>query len=306
MNSLAEIMEQYKYRRVFFEPVGGNHGDTLIELGSRYFLSQYRLDFVDQPELADLIIVNGSGSFAVELWNPGLPGLKKLAANFPALPMIVLPSSFQFFQSDFASCFCERTAPAYLFARDAASYERIASLKYPSEVIPSLQCDMTFELAGSPFLETLKKSVLSKHILVIERFDREATTHSSYGIHVSDSLKKVTPAALTRFVKKGLHLLRRRKSGFTSSALARLLAEFPEYTGLPVIAEDVSSNVGFTFDQFIQLISQAAVVISNRLHAAILAAMLNKTTIVLSGHPYGKLEACYDYSLRQYPKVYLW
>jgi exopolysaccharide biosynthesis predicted pyruvyltransferase EpsI len=233
-------------------------------------------------------------------------GLKKLAANFPALPMIVLPSSYQFLHTDFDSCFDKRTAPTYLFAREAASYARIANLDYSSPVLPFLHRDMSFELWASPFLEVLKKSTQSKHILLIERFDREATTQSAYKMDVSNAVKSAVPAQVKRFLKKRLHHIRRSKSGFTSTALSRLYSEHPEFRGLPVIAEDVSSNVGFTFEQFIKLIAQAAVVISNRLHAAILAAMLGKTTIVLSGHPYGKLEACYEFSLKDYPNVSLW
>ncbi|OGO27517.1 MAG: hypothetical protein A2Z16_17440 [Chloroflexi bacterium RBG_16_54_18] len=306
MTKLAEIMDEFDQRRVFFEPVGGNHGDTLIELGSRFFLSKYQLDYVDRPDLADLLIINGSGSFAVELWSPGLVGLKKLAAYFSALPIIVLPSSFQFLHTDFASAFLERTAPAYLFAREAESYARIANLDYPAPVYTFLHPDMAFELRDSPFLDVLKESVQSKHILLIERFDREATTQSIYEMNFASSVKKAVPAPVKRFLKKGLHHIRRQKSGFTSSALSRLYSEHPEFRGLPVIAEDISSDVGFRFEQFLQLIAQAAVVISNRLHAAILAAMLGKTTIILCGHPYGKLESCYEFSMKDYPNVSLW
>ncbi len=306
MTKLAEIMDQYDQQRVFFEPVGGNHGDTLIELGSRYFLAKYQLEYVDRPEQAQLLIVNGSGSFAVELWSPGLVGLKQLSAKFPALPMIVLPSSYQFLQTDFASAFLGRTAPTFLFARETASYARIANLDYPAPVYPLLHPDMAFELRDSPFLEVLQKSTQSKHVLLIERFDREATTRTTYEMNVSSSVKKAVPAPVKRFLKKGLHRIRRQKSGFTTGALSRLYSEHPEFRGLPVIVEDVSSNVGFTFDQFLQFIAQAAVVISNRLHAAILAAMLGKTTIVLSGHPYGKLEACFEYSLKDDPNTRLW
>jgi len=165
---------------------------------------------------------------------------------------------------------------------------------------------MAFELRDSPFLEVLQKSAQSKHILLIERFDREATTQTSYELNVSGSVKRAIPAPVKRFLKKGLHRIRRQKSGFTTGAVSRLYSEHPEFRGFPVITEDVSSNVGFTFEQFLQLIAEAAVVISNRLHAAILAAMLGKTTIVLSGHPYGKLESCYEFSMKDFPNVSLW
>lgn len=286
--------------------MGGNHGDALIELGSRRFLERFQFEYVMQPEQAQLLIVNGSGSFAVELWSPGLAGLRRLAKKFTHLPLFILPSSFQVNESEFPFCFEQRTAPAYLFARDHASFARIADLEYPSEVFPYLHRDMAFELEGSDFLEDLMKSSQSSHILLIERFDREATTSAPRELHVTNSWRSILPAPLKRLLKKGLHRFRRQMSGFTSSALSRLYAEMPVYKGLPVIAEDISSPVGFTFDQFNLLIAQAAVVISNRLHAAILAAMLGKTTILLSGHPYGKLEACYESSLKDYPNVFLW
>lgn len=306
MTDLSEILDQYNHQRVFFELVGGNHGDTLIEMGARFFLSKYQFDYVDRPEQAQLIIVNGSGGFAVELWSPDLAGLQNLARNYPSHPLIVLPSSFQFTQTDFASCFDQRTVPAYLFARENASYARITGLKYTSAVFTFLHRDMAFELQDSPFIKSLLSVSQTKHILLIERFDREATTHSPQELNISNSVKKALPAPLKRLLKKRLHQIRRQKSNFTSSALNRLYAELPEFIGLPVIAEDVSSNVGFTFEQFSHIITEAAVVISNRLHAAILAAMLKKTTIVLSGHPYGKLEACFEYSLKDYPNTYLW
>lgn len=306
MNSLDEILQQFRSQPVFFEPVGGNHGDTLIELGSRHFLSKYHLDFVTPPDQAQLIIVNGSGSFAVELWSPGLAGLRKVTCGYPQKTVVVLPSSYQFDLVDFPGCFEGRESPAYLFARELASYERIARLAYPASVFPLLHHDMAFELAGSPFLHDLKKSAQDRHVLLIERFDREATTHHSMEIKLSSTLRARVPAPLKRLIKSKLHLLRRQKSGFTSQALDRLYSERPEFKGLPVIAEDVSSKVGFTFEQFLQTIAQAAVVISNRLHAAILSTLLEKPTIVLSGHPYGKLESSFDYSLKKYPNASLW
>jgi exopolysaccharide biosynthesis predicted pyruvyltransferase EpsI len=307
MITVREILNQYSSKRVYFEPLGGNHGDTLIEMGSRYLISQLGMILESDPRNAEVIVINGGGGFCVELWDKNLGGVQQFAQTYPDQPLIILPSSVFFQESNFASFFTGRSAPAYLFARDPYSFNMIRSLAYPAEVYVGLGDDMAFELRQSPFLVELRSRVEEKHILIIERFDVESATGTPQSINPSKLIKNILPGPLKHFLKKMIHKQRTMMTPFTHLALERLDKINAGYKHLPVIAQDVSSNVGFTFDQFSLAIAQAAVVVTTRLHAGILAAMLGKPTYFYStSGSYLKIRGCYEHSMAHLPNVDLW
>lgn len=307
MVTLDAVLEDLRGKTVFFEPAGGNHGDALIEMGSRKVLKERGILLTGDARQADAVVVNGSGGLGVELWNEGLTGLRNLAQAFREQPFIVLPSSFYFEADHLAACFVSRTAPAWLFARDRRSLERLGSQTYPSDVQIGVADDMAFALRDSPFLAGLKQKSAARHILLVERFDREATTAPPQPIDVPSPLRRYTPRSIKFLLKKMVHQRRVASSTFTPTTLDRLYAQAPEYVGLPLMNQDISSTVGFTFEQFLDAIAAAAVVITTRLHVGILAALLNKPTYLIASHSgYRKLESVYEYSMADMPHVHLW
>jgi exopolysaccharide biosynthesis predicted pyruvyltransferase EpsI len=254
-----------------------------------------------------VIIVNGSGSFAVELWSPGLDGLRHYAQAFRDKPLVVLPSSYYWLATDFPGCFDGRRSPAYLFARERYSYELIRAQRYASAVHVGLDDDMAFALQDSDLLAQLKRAARCRHVLIVERFDAEAVTGLERQLHASPRTVAVVPGALRRALKRVVHRQRTHSSGFTGQVMERLCDAHPHYRKLPVVSEDISSQVGFTFEQFTHAVAEAAVVVTTRLHVAILAAMLDKHTCIVAGQGrYRKLVGCYEHSLARFKNVELW
>jgi exopolysaccharide biosynthesis predicted pyruvyltransferase EpsI len=69
---------------------------------------------------------------------------------------------------------------------------------------------------------------------------------------------------------------------------------------------DVSLNSLLSFEHFCVVISHASIVLTTRLHVGILAAMMEKPTIIVPGSvKYGKIQGIYDYSLHDYSNVQL-
>lgn len=306
MVELAGVLAALRGKQVFFEPLGGNHGDTLILLGSKHVLAQYDIRLVADPHAADAIVMNGGGALGVEMWSPKLEGLRGYAQTFRDKPLVVLPSSFAFEGDALATCFSHRTAPAFLFARERYSFDKLTQ-PYPSEVHTGMADDMAFALRDTPFLSDLQKQVAARHVLLVERFDLEAVTAPPQPIAVSRSLKQYVPGPLKRALKSLVHRRRVASSNFTPTTLARLYREAPQYSHLPVVAQDVSSQLGFTFAEFQQAIAEAAVVITTRLHVGILAALLDKPTYLIRGTgSYPKLQGVYEYSLAKFSHVSLW
>ena len=302
-----KILNQFRGCKVYFEPVGGNHGDTLIELGTRHIFNKYNIETTLDPKQAEAIIINGSGSVGVELWSKNLGGLKHYAKKFNNLPLIMLPSSFYFQNCYFPDIFDTRTAPSFIFTREKYSYELIKYYDYSTDVSIHIGHDMAFELINTNFFRGLKSRCSNRHILIVERFDREAVTGSPRNIPISNRLKKHIPDSIKHSLKKIIHHQRTSTTNYKNLALNRLFELSKQWNNLPVVEEDISSPVGFTFDQIIDAIVNSAVVVTTRLHVAILAVLLDKPTFIqIKPSPYPKLKACYDHSLSHFNHVHLW
>jgi len=83
----------------------------------------------------------------------------------------------------------------------------------------------------------------------------------------------------------------------TREDLARELSKMFSEIGYPTVVSDVSVNE--TFSHFVDLISNASLVITDRLHVGILGSILKKPVILLSGS-YFKNFAVYQYSLKYF------
>ena len=307
--TVQEILASYAGQKAFFEPVGGNNGDKMIEMGSRVALEAAGIRLVQDAAQADLLVINGSGSVGVDFWSPGLGGLRQYAQAFNNRPLIMLPSSFHLWGTEFTDCFARRAAPAYIFAREQFSHQLIKKQRVSPSVIMGIDHDMSFCLKDTPFMADARRNSSKQHVLIVERFDHEGYAYTPHINHttVGTRLKTFVPKGLRPQAKHLLHVLRVRGSSFTEEALRRIYAIAPGTKNLPVIADDISSSVGYNFDQFSDRIIRAAAVVTSRLHVGILAALLGKPTILYQvPGDYRKLLGVYQYSLSDKPNVTMW
>ncbi|BAZ48935.1 exopolysaccharide biosynthesis protein-like protein [Nostoc sp. NIES-4103] len=308
LNPLLEELSKYRGKRIFFEPLHGNNGDKLIEMGSREMLQKLGANLVNQPQQADAIVVNG-GAGMTDIWVHGFHTLRNYNCLYPQTPLIVLPSSFWFTETNFASLFSKRVAPAFIYAREPYSLKTLKDLVFPGDVRLGIDHDMAFHLQDSLYIKNLQSKTAQKHILIVERNDPESVT----GSYQSEQTISTTKSSyIPKFIKRPIrryiltplkHAALAKSLGeqganttFVQESLNQVLQDHPNLAGLPVFAADISNPDLCSFHTFSKLIAEAAVVVATRLHVGILAAMLDKPTYIKSGS-YHKIRGIFEYSL---------
>jgi exopolysaccharide biosynthesis predicted pyruvyltransferase EpsI len=306
-------LEHYRGRPVFFEPLEGNNGDKLIKLGSHILLRSLGVMLTREPKHAEVIVFNGGFAMS-DIWRHALEKLKYYSRRYPDIPLMVLPSSFYFDTTDFTSLLEGRRTPVFLYARERASLKILEAIAFPCDASLGLDHDMAFYLRGTAYLQQLQSQKATEHILLVERGDLESLT----GVHarpwggVSRYLPRAVKRPLKQFVFNPLKRLAQACNGhtmtptttFARETLARVWAEYPQLEGLALYNADISEPYICSFQRFGQLIAKAAMVVTTRLHVAILAALLDKPTYLKSG-VYHKIAGVYEHSLSGYPHVRL-
>ncbi|MEL7472573.1 MAG: polysaccharide pyruvyl transferase family protein [Planctomycetota bacterium] len=305
-----QALESLKGLRVYFDPIWGNNGDDLIRWGAERALQRHGLDLTRELSSAQAIVVNGGGSL-IDIRGPSrVPqdNLKRYAQAHADKPLVVLPSSVLFEDTDFGSFFAGRETPAWVFARERISLEQMRRFEYPPAVQLGLDNDMAFQLQDAPVVERLKRSARSKHLLIVERADLERVSGEAIQAMPGPNwLKQAIPPAL----RMTAHRLRARlkpaqpTTEFAQQALALLKADGLAGDADPIIYGDISEPRVCSSERFLRLIADAKAVVSTRLHVGILAAMIGKPTIVVKGR-YHKILGIHDYSMADWSHVRLW
>jgi len=314
LKPLHAELAQFRGKRIFFEPLEGNNGDKLIEMGSHTLLQSIDAKLVPNPKQADAIVVNG-GAGMTDIWLHGLGTLEKYNSLYSETPLIILPSSFSFTKTDFPALFRDRKAPALIYARERYSLKLLEDFTFPSDVRLGLDHDMAFHLKDTSYFKYLQTRETQKHILIVERDDAERVTNTSHQPQ-KPNWKRHIPWSIKRPINRHLLWKLNRRSiakqlgelglqtEFAQEWHQKVLIDYPEFGTLPVFAADISSPALCSFDRFSQLVADAAVVVSTRLHVAILAAILDKPTYVKSGS-YHKIQGIYEYSLPERSNIRL-
>jgi exopolysaccharide biosynthesis predicted pyruvyltransferase EpsI len=305
-SSLDGQMAAYRGRPVFFEPLGGNNGDRLLTAGSEAALRKWQVQRASQPEDAEVIVVNGSGGMR-DIFPTVVATLKHYLVEFPQTPLIVLPTSYDFKLVDFPSLFSGRRAPVTLFARERYSRELLGKMLLSPSVRCDLDHDMAFRLRGTPFLERLRRHSAERHVLLVERRDAESVGAAPRE-PIRIPFKRAIPVQLKRPFKRIWVRARERVSARTSPffeyAYGMATLEHPYLSGFPVYRADISDHSMYSFHQFCIRVRDAAAVVTNRLHVAILAALLSKRVYISTG-VYHKVRGVFEHSLADDRRVRL-
>lgn len=258
-----------------------------------------------------------------DLWSIGLRKVKNYSLIHSKTPLIILPSSFLFKKTNFPALFSGRTAPAYIFSRERYSLEILQSLPFNETIRLGLDHDMALCLADSDFIRKNENLSQERHLLIVERRDPESSTISRSG-EQSDrtekgllkSIKKNIPKSAKQSVNNQFLWPLKRvvnhssigkldlKSEFAKEQLERLHISDPTLSDLPIFYADISLASVCSFSRFVRLIAHSKVVVSTRLHVALLASMLGKNTYLKTGN-YHKIKGIYEYSLTDKNNVYL-
>lgn len=304
--TVMEALQEHAGKRLYFEPLGGNHGDRLILEGARLCIERVGFEVVDDPAKAELILINGGGGAFVQPWCEGLHLVRRYFQGCPHTPAIVLPSSYWWGDNELSSLFSGRTAPATLFARERLSHQRLMQANLPEMVAVGLDHDMAFHLADSPLMRQAKKVDSKGYLLIVERFDKENLDGKQPALGRFYRYGRWLPRRLQKLAKWTLERTRSANSTFRRGALDEAVKLLPRLAGKPTIYQDVSNVHRNSFQEFVDMIAAAEAVITTRMHAGILAAMLGKAAFFQPrDNEYQKLQSVYAFSLANNPEVFL-
>lgn len=321
LNDAEKFLSVLRGSRIFIPHLRGNNGDRLLEMAMESQCVDYSLRTVLLPQWAEWICFRGNGAMN-DFWCDGLDLLGNLSKRFPDKPIAVLPSSFHFTTTNLGDLLAGRTAPTMLFARERKSFELLSSLDLPGDVSIGLDDDTALRLGNDPVVQRWRKHRETQpkdYVLVVERADLEHHGSSApLGRMDSYLSTEAKWKALARYyLGPTRDALRRRKwrekgiwgcepltPEFEAECRSFLETCFPKESKLPWKTGDVSLPLRYSFDEFCELIAGAAVVVTNRLHAGIMAHFLGIPVGFRDGR-YGKIRGIFELSLAGKPGMHL-
>jgi len=215
-----------------------------------------------QVDPAHVILTHGGGNVN-DLYGVGIRLLKNMIQHSLNRVIIVGPQSYWFKWTRFPELFLTAKQEVHLFCRERYSYDLLKSLSFPKNVHVNLSHDTAFYLSKKDF-----QARRGAYDLICFRTDaRESLLFQK--TRDLDVLQKTGPRDLRKSQKR-------------------------------VFVGDIQSLPNFR--EFLELIEGSRKVCTDRLHVAILSAILGKDTTLYSDSYY-KNKGVYEYSLSSYPNV---
>ncbi len=280
------FLENHKGKDVYFEPLTGNNGDTLIQMGAKHVLHKANLRLTEQAKKANLIVINGGGAMN-DIWMGGFEKLKYYRKEYPDTPLIVGPSSYRFENFDFNTICRISQAPLTLFARERFSAGLLSKMNMPPYVTVKVSPDLAFELYDSAFMADLITRCRAEYVLIVMRKYKEG----------SRSMWVKTGTWLPSKIRRPLSKIRDRLVAITShDVIEDIIRQEQCPLNIPRIYRDVSASV--SFDEFLNAVCRAAFIITDRLHTGVLGHLLNKRVVLRPGI-YHKIRGVYEMSMSE-------
>jgi exopolysaccharide biosynthesis predicted pyruvyltransferase EpsI len=282
------------HRKTFFWEDYGNNGDRLITMGAQRVLGETGCKLVDSPDKAEQIVINGGGRLH-DAFPPAFERIANYRRQYPSLPLILAPQTFQLHVVDFEGICKISSSPLILFARENNSANALRQLKLPQHCQVYVSQDLAFELRDSEFLANIVKNVAEKHVLIAMRRDNPMRKDM---LPTARLLARPKGTWLPQKIRRPLSWVRDRMVAHLSrDTIKGILQQEKVSRELPKIYRDVSLSVGF--EEFVAAIRDAALIITDRLHAATLGNLLNKRVVLIcsGGYHRHKIKGVYDFSM---------
>lgn len=285
-------MKRRRSGRIFLFNAAGNPGDKLIRMGLNHFLRNINANLTSDPEDSDLLVMHGGGSID-DVWHEGIRLIQKYCSDYPKKPLIIAPSSCHFFNTDFESVLNSCTQHVHFFCREKHSFKFLKSLNTRSNITVGLADDTALLLESSDFITELKAKARQAHYLFALRTDFESP-HSSLSIGTINNLRKVFDRF--RITDSLISLWHKRHiNGFVRENFEHL------YNAKNTLVRDLALS---DFEEYIKLVLDSHKIYTDRLHVAILGALLGKQ-VNLYPTKFKKNQGVYEYSLKKYPHIKL-
>jgi exopolysaccharide biosynthesis predicted pyruvyltransferase EpsI len=283
----AEFLRARRGRKVYLKPYYGNSGDELIWMGDEILLNELGLIRVLNPCRADIILWPGGNP---TMWNGNLAGWQDCWRRWPNTEFVVGPATFLGNNLPWKDLLKTTTANlAGLFARDPESYQNLCNLNLPSKIQIGLAHDPAFYLKDSQWIEEVRETCTSEYILASFRGDHE----SAQNLPKANRLLRIWPfSSLFHRYRHRCHAAYRRER-------LEMVGKMANST-LPLLEQDAPM---LSFQSFIECVSRAGQVHTDRLHCMIISLLLGKEVFAYPT-AYGKLEGVYEHSIKSWAKVH--
>jgi exopolysaccharide biosynthesis predicted pyruvyltransferase EpsI len=274
--------------KIFYRlPYPGNAGDSLIQFATQTCLSDLGIFTTVDPRAAEVILAPGGNPGG---WpDIGIDRWQALWKRYPDAEFVVGPAGFCTDRAGWANVINTLgTRVSGLFAREPDSFEVLSSAGLRRDITLALSHDPALYLRNSEWLRNHRAAATEEYVLAAFRDDREVADSCATVFGIPHHL--VPDRVYNWNVKRSARRIRERK-------LARAAASAT--AALPLRNEDVSRH---RFELFVEIIRAAREVHTDRLHVALMAAMLGKKV-----HAYqtarDKLERVYRHSLAGWADV---
>lgn len=282
----VEFLRPRRGRTVYLKPYWGNSGDELIWKGNEILLHELGLNRVLNPTKADIVLVPGGNP---TMWDSPLSEWQDAWKRWPNAEFVVAPAGFQGGNLPWQEML--KTTPARisgLFARDPESYQNLRRLELPPSVQIGLGHDPAFHLKNSAWINELREACSAEYVLASFRGDHE----SSLRLPQANRLFNTWP--FSSLFCRYKHRCQTRYDRARLDQVRRMAK-----SDLPLVEQDASC---LSFQSFVECVSRAGQVHTDRLHCMILAVLLGKDVFAYPT-AYAKLEAVYEHSIKSWAKV---
>lgn len=265
---------------------GGNCGDALIWLGTEQLFRDLGIRITLDPAQADVILIPGGNQ---TMYQANIDVWKTVWAKWPDKEFVVGPMTAYFDSSTWVQDV--RHTPVTitgLFARDPVSYANLRECEFDPDTVQGLSHDPALYLRGSKFITRQRDAASAEHVLAVFRADSEGYCISSQKLQW---LFRSMPEALSR--RMDFRLKARSQAGKIATATAT------SNSNGELKVCDISRH---TLPFFFEMLRAAREVHTDRLHCMLVAAMLGKRVFAYPT-TYGKLEAVYEHSVKDWANV---
>lgn len=319
---LGDLLAPFRGKRAWLLPLSdeqghtfANNGDLLMHAAFFELARQHGVQFVESSHDADIIAIPPNGALLDRFRAPSI--VRDRLKPHGDKPVVVFPSSAQFLNSDPSELFRNRSAPTLWILREPYSYHHLSDQWGDTlrEAGVALALDHDVVISGAEYVPKYFPSDKLSHLygpsllvarLGVESKDIRNSTQivESYEDRAGSPLKRSAVAA-SRSLPAPLVRPLRRISTFRriNDANSELLSALPRSIQsrfdrkTQVSATDISDTSLASFSEYRRRIAAAQLVVTNRLHVAIPAALLGKETYLIDSG-YHKLRGIYEHSLK--------
>lgn len=321
-NGLESLLGPFKGQRAWLLPLSDERGHTFANNGDllmhRIFYDicqEFGIELTDDPVGVDFVAIPPNGALLDRFRAPDI--VKSRLRPFRDKPLVIFPSSAQFLQHDPSKMLEHRSAPTLWILREPYSHNHLErDWGTPlARAGVTLALDHDVVISGAKHLSKHFRHDASRHrhctALLVGRLGVEAkdirnnpSNVDSHEQRAGSLIKRAAvevarslPASALRPARRAWTLPRIYAANLETLSAAPSAVQDRFNRAARFTGTDLSDTSLASFGEYRRRITMAELVVTNRLHVAIPAALLGKETYLIDSG-YHKLRGIYEHSLR--------